>query len=177
MDMDMGGDVQPSVSSVWSASLDSGVRLERRSAPTWLKVLLLVIHLVPLVLIAVSSGLFAGIEPASGLVVARALVVLVLIVAVAELVENAVLVPLCARGAKLPSLLLSWRGVALGSAAAWSKCRLCTAHARLLHLLGGRLAAPGVSTHPGREARPLGARQCLRCSSQPRLQSRRSHCL
>ena len=170
MDMDMGGDVQPSVSSVWSASLDSGVRLERRSAPTWLKVLLLVIHLVPLVL-------FAGIEPASGLVVARALVVLVLIVAVAELVENAVLVPLCARGAKLPSLLLSWRGVALGSAAAWSKCRLCTAHARLLHLLGARLAAPGGSTHPGREARPLGARQCLRCSSQLRLQSRRSHCL
>ena len=104
------------------ASLDPGVRLERRPAPAWLKVLLLLVHLVPLVLIAVCSGLFAGLEENIkqgenlGLVVARSVVVLVLLVSVAELVENAVLVPLCARGAKLPSLLLSWRGVALGSA-------------------------------------------------------------
>ena len=109
-------------SSSPSASLDSGVRLERRPAPTWLKVLLLLVHLVPLVLIAVCSGLFAGLEEninqgeILGLVVARTVVVLLLFVSVAELVENAVLVPLCARGAKLPSLLLSWRGVALGSA-------------------------------------------------------------
>ena len=109
-------------SSSPSASLAPGVRLERRPAPTWLKVLLLLAHLVPLVLIAVCSGLFACLEehirPGEnlGLVVARTLVVLAIIVSVAELVENAVLVPLCARGAKLPSLLLSWRGVALGSA-------------------------------------------------------------
>ena len=130
MDMDMGGQAVPSGSSSLSARLDSGVRpefacldpgvrLERHPAPTWLKVLLLLVHLVPLVLITATSGLFAGITPASGLVVARALAVLVLIVAVAELVENSVLVPLCARakwGAKLPSLLLSCRGVALGRA-------------------------------------------------------------
>ena len=40
--------------------------------------------------------------------------------------------------------------------------------ARLLRLLGGRLAAPDGSRHAGREARPLGAQSLpCRCSSQP----------
>ena len=37
-------------------SLGNVVRLERRSTPTWLKALLLLVQLVPLVLIAASSG-------------------------------------------------------------------------------------------------------------------------
>ena len=45
------------------------------------------------------------------------------------------------------------------SAAAWSKCCLCSALARLLHLLRARLAVLGGSRHPGREAGPLGGQQ------------------
>ena len=97
-------------------SLDSGVRLERLPAPTWLQVLLLIAHVAPLALIAVGSGLFDGIEPPSGLHVAKALGVLVLTLALADLVDSAVLVPLSARGVKLPSVLLACQGVALRSA-------------------------------------------------------------
>ena len=97
-------------------SLDSGVRLERRPAPTWLKGLLLLAHVAPLALIAVGSGFFDGIAPPSGLDVAKALGVLVLTLALADLVESAVLVPLSARGVKLPAVLLACQGVALRSA-------------------------------------------------------------
>ena len=55
-------------------------------------------------LIAVGSGYFDGIAPPSGLDVAKALGVLVLTLALADLVESAVLVPLSARGVKLPAV-------------------------------------------------------------------------
>ena len=48
---------------------------------------------------------------------------------------------------------------------AWSKCPLGSAPARLLRLLGARLAALGSSALPGR-AGPLGSlRHCLGCTS------------
>ena len=67
-------------------------------------------------LIAVGSGFFDGVAPPSGLDVAKALGVLVLTLALADLVESAVLVPLSARGVKLPAVLLACQGVALRSA-------------------------------------------------------------
>ena len=85
-------------------SLGNVVRLERRSMPTWLKVILLLVHLLPLVLIAVSSGVLQIRH------VARALFVLLALVAVAELVDNAILAPLYGRDA---CLLLLVRGMVL----------------------------------------------------------------
>lgn len=91
-------------------SLGSVVRLERRSTPPWLKALLLLVHLLPLALIAASSGLLP--LPGIGSVrhAASALFVLLMLVAIAELVDNALLAPPYGRDA---SLLLSWRGVVL----------------------------------------------------------------
>mgnify|MGYP001204809612 FL=1 len=71
-------------------SLGNVVRLERRSTPTWLKALLLLVHLVPLVLIAASSGVLPQPGLASVKHAASALYVLIVLVAVAELVNYAI---------------------------------------------------------------------------------------
>ena len=64
--------------------------MERRSTPTWLKALLLLVHLVPLVLIAASSGVLPQPGLASVQHAASALCVLIVLVAVAELVNYAI---------------------------------------------------------------------------------------
>ena len=72
-------------------SLGRVVRLERRSTPTWLKALLLLVHLLPLVLIAARSGVLpqAGLESVQH--AGRALFVLLVLMGVAELVNNEIL--------------------------------------------------------------------------------------
>ena len=54
--------------------------MERRSTPTWLKALLLLVHLVPLVLIAASSGVLPQPGLASVQHAASALCVLIVLV-------------------------------------------------------------------------------------------------
>ena len=81
--------------------------MERCSTPAWLKVLLLLVHLLPLVLITASSGVLLQLGTES-VQHAAALYLLLMLVAVAEVVDNAILSPLYSRDA---CLLLSLRGL------------------------------------------------------------------
>ena len=67
-----------------------------------------------------------------------------------------------------------------GGGAAWSKCSLGSAPARLLCLRRARLAAPGSSALPGR-GRPTGfpapRRPATVCSSEPPPKLSRIHCV
>lgn len=109
--------------------------MERCSTPTWLKVLLLLVHLLPLVLIAAYSGVVLpqlGIRSVQH--AASALFVLLMLVAVAEVVDNAILAPLYGRDA---CFLLSLRGVVLDPAdermfRSWSRNKFSRAQCLLL---------------------------------------------
>ena len=102
--------------------------MERRSMPTWLKGILLFVHVLPLVVIAVSSGVLQA------RYVAKALFALLALVAVAELVDNAILAPLYGHDA---CLLLLLRGMVLEPAdekmfQSWARRKFCRAQCLLI---------------------------------------------
>ena len=96
-----------------SSSVGCVVGLERRPAPRWLKALLLVVHLLPILLIAAGSGAFANTLPE---IETWAFARLEPEVETVRYIVNVLFVMVTVLLAVLFMLVLSYRVVALGSA-------------------------------------------------------------